>query len=220
MPRAVVSLIERGHAGSLPLDRLRRVCGALEVRLDVHPRWRGGDLDRLLNARHAAMAEATAASFARMPEWVARPEVSFSIYGERGVIDFVAWHARTRALLLVELKTELVDIGDLMSTADRRRRLGRPIVREFGWDPRAVGVWVVLPNLSTNLRRIREHATVLRAAFPANDRALRAWLRAPIGTIAALTVTSLPSASRARSQNARRVRQPRGRVGGPDRGAV
>ena len=210
MPRAAISLVERGHAGSLPLDRLRKLCAALGVGLDVHPRWRGGDLERLLNARHAAMAEAIAASFAHMPEWVIRPEVSFSIYGERGVIDFVAWHALTRSLLLIALKTELVDIGDLRSTTDRRRRLGRPIGRESGWDPRSVGVWVVLPNLSTNLRRIREHATVLRSAFPANDRALRAWLREPRGSIAALTVTTLPPASHARAQNVRRVRQSRG----------
>lgn len=35
------------------------------------------------------------------------PEVSFSIYGQRGVIDILAWHAATRSLLVIELKTEM-----------------------------------------------------------------------------------------------------------------
>ena len=157
VPRGAVSLIERGHADALVLATTRRVCAALDIRLDTVPRWRGGDLDRVLNARHAAMAEATAAAFERLPGWRLRPEVSFSIYGERGVIDFVAWHSVRRALLLIELKTELVDIGDLMATADRRRRLAPRIARDLGWDPLVVGVWVLLRETTTNARRVREH---------------------------------------------------------------
>ena len=52
-----------------------------------------------------------------MPAWVVRPEVSFSIYGERGVIDVLAWHPARRAILVIELKTELVDINELMGTS-------------------------------------------------------------------------------------------------------
>ena len=66
----------------------------------------------MLNSKHSAMAETMTRWFGRQPGWVVRPEVSFSIYGERGVIDFIAWHAVRRALLLIELKTELVDVGD------------------------------------------------------------------------------------------------------------
>lgn len=209
--RAAISRIEHGQAGSLPLDTLRRVCGALEMRLDVIPRWRGGDLDRLLNARHAAMAETMAASFARLPDWVLRPEISFSIYGERGVIDFAAWHPTSRSLLLIELKTELVDIGDLMSTTDRRRRLAGRIVSELGWHPARVGVWVAIEETATNARRIRRYSNVLRAAFPDGGRALAGWLRRPGSPIAALSLVS-PRAgclSDARSLSIRRVAAPR-----------
>ena len=42
------------------------------------------------------------------------PEVSFSIYGERGVIDILAWHPGRRALLIIELKTDIVDVNELV----------------------------------------------------------------------------------------------------------
>jgi hypothetical protein len=36
---------------------LRRIAEALEMRVDVTVRWRAGELDRLLNARHSALHE-------------------------------------------------------------------------------------------------------------------------------------------------------------------
>ncbi len=62
-----------------------------------------------------------------------RPEVSFAVYGERGVIDILAWHPGERALLVIELKTEIVDIQDLIGTVDRKRRLARVVARDRGW---------------------------------------------------------------------------------------
>ena len=50
--------------------------------------------------------------------------------GERGVIDILAWHAATRTLLVIELKTEIVDINELMGTVDRKRRLAATVARE------------------------------------------------------------------------------------------
>ena len=79
-----------------------------------------------------------------LPAWVLAPEVSYSIYGEHGVIDILAWHPDRRALLVIELKTDIVDVNDLAGSADRRRRLARKIVAEKGWDPVTVSVWVVV----------------------------------------------------------------------------
>ncbi|MEA2632936.1 MAG: hypothetical protein QOE66_3155, partial [Chloroflexota bacterium] len=71
----------------------------------------------------------------QLPGWILAPEVSFAIYGERRVIDILAWHPGRRALLLIELKTELVDMNELLGTLDRKRRLARRIAQERGWDP-------------------------------------------------------------------------------------
>jgi transcriptional regulator with XRE-family HTH domain len=50
---STVSRIERGHFGSVSLDAVRAVAKVLEIRVDLVARWKAGDLDRLLNARHS-----------------------------------------------------------------------------------------------------------------------------------------------------------------------
>jgi hypothetical protein len=149
-------------------------------------RWQGGDLGRLVNARHAAMHEAMARFFKEQPSWVAEPEVSFSIWGERGSIDVLAWHATARALLVIELKSELVDLNDLLSTLDRKLRLATRIAATRGWRPGVVGTWLVVANSRTNRRAVERHAAALRSKLPGDGRALRRWLAKPDYTIAAL----------------------------------
>src|SRR5437773_778873 len=89
---SAVSRAARGLFDRLSVDRLERIAHALDIQLSVVARWRGGELDRLVNSRHSAMHEALAGFLLGIPEWIARPEVSFSISGERGVIDLLAWH--------------------------------------------------------------------------------------------------------------------------------
>ena len=100
--RDVVSLLERGGAAHVRLGELRAVAAAVEVDVDLRTRWRGGDGERLLSARHSGLAE----SYTRLligAAWEPHPEASFSIWGERGVIDILAWHPPTRTLLVVEM---------------------------------------------------------------------------------------------------------------------
>jgi transcriptional regulator with XRE-family HTH domain len=55
--RWTVSRIERGRLDEITLPALRSVAAALDARLDLVLRWRGSDLDRLLNARHSQLHE-------------------------------------------------------------------------------------------------------------------------------------------------------------------
>src|SRR4051795_13346819 len=110
--RATVSRIERGHLGSLSVDTVRRVAGALDIRVDLIARWRSGDLDRLLNSRHSRFHELVARRFASLPGWTARPEVSFAHYADRGVIDILAFHAASAMVLVIELKTDIADVNE------------------------------------------------------------------------------------------------------------
>jgi transcriptional regulator with XRE-family HTH domain len=70
----IVSRIERGRIEQVSLPALLAVANALEIRLDVIARWRGGDLDRMLNAKHAALAEDVTAWLLQGPGWEVRPE--------------------------------------------------------------------------------------------------------------------------------------------------
>lgn len=213
--RETVSRLERGWFGRVPYDTFRSVATALGIRADVRLRWQGGDLDRVMNAAHAALHKALGRYLGGHTGWARRHEVSFSIYGERGVIDILAWHAGTRSLLIIELKTELVDPQDLVATMGRRIRLGARIVEQFGWAPLSVSAWVVVVDGSTNRRRCDQHAGLLRTTFPSDGRNMRRWLRAPSGTIYALSFWSSDGTGSA-STTTRQVRRVRARVSSVD----
>jgi transcriptional regulator with XRE-family HTH domain len=215
---SLVSRIERGQFGEIPLDRIRAVAGALGVQTQLTAWWRGGDLDLLLNRRHSLLHEAVARYIReRAPEWMLAPEVSFSIWGERGVIDILAWHPGRRALLIIELKTDVVDVNDLLGRVDRKRRLGREVAAQHGWDPETVSVWIIVADGRTNRRRVAAHSTMLRSAFPADGRAMPGWLRAPNRAIAGLTFWRVAERGSATGDHhpVRRVRRVgRGEAGG------
>ncbi len=187
VPRGVIALIEHGRLDEVGFGQIRAVARALDARFEGLVRWQGGDLDRLTNRGHAQMHEAMARWFAELDGWLAVPEVSFAHYAERGVIDVMAWHASARIVLVIELKTAIVDINDLMSTMDRRRRLAWKIADDLGWNPELVATWVVVAPDRTNSRALAEHATVLRAKFPGDGRSMRRWLARPSGEVAALS---------------------------------
>jgi transcriptional regulator with XRE-family HTH domain len=188
--RTSVGRVERGLGATLTLRTLETIAAVLEIKLDIDARWRGGDLRRLLNAGHSAMHERMARRLQPLSNWLVKAEVSFSIYGERGVIDILAFHPGTGAVLVIELKTALVDVQELLGTVDRYQRLAARIALERGWRPKSVSCWVVLRDTMTNRRRVAAHATVLRAAFPSGGREIAAWLREPRSTIQALSFTS------------------------------
>jgi transcriptional regulator with XRE-family HTH domain len=187
--RSVVSNIERGHLEHVAIGTLLNVARALEIQVSIGTRWRAGDLDRLISGRHSRLHEAVATWFANsLPEWVLAPEVSFSIFGERGIIDILAWHPGRRALLVIELKTDIADVNELIGTMDRRRRLAREIAQDRGWEPLTVSTWVLVAGGRTNRARVSAHKTLLRTAFPVDGRALYGWLRRPDDEVHALSL--------------------------------
>lgn len=182
-----VSLIERGHVERVSLPVLRRVAAVLEIRLELSVTLPHGELDRLMNAGHAALHEVVARYLGSLPGWVQAPEVSFAVYGERGVIDILAFHPATGALLVIELKTELVSLENLLTTMDIRSRHAASIARERGWLARSVSAWVVFADTATNRRRVATHRATLRTAFPADGRRMRGWLQNPDGPVRAIS---------------------------------
>ena len=191
--QVTVSRVERGHVDALSLRALRAVAATLDIRVDVFARWRAGDLDRLLNAGHSSLHESVARAFRELPGWVTAPEVSFAVFGERGVIDILAWHPGRRALLVIELKTDIADVNELLGTAGRKRRLAIEAAIGLGWrdlregPPPTVSLWVIVAPGRTNRRRIEAHEAMIRSALPADGRAMRGWLCDPDRAVAALS---------------------------------
>jgi transcriptional regulator with XRE-family HTH domain len=175
---STVSLVERGHWQTLSFETLERIAVSLDVRVDVSGRWRGGDGDRLLSRAHSHLAEQVAGRL-RESGWAVAPEVSFSIYGERGVIDQLAWHPGRSHLAVLELKTEFVDVNELLGTFDRKIRLARAIAARRGWRAAAVSGWLIVLETRTNRRHAAQHRELLRSRFPSDGRALTGFLADP-----------------------------------------
>lgn len=199
LSRASVWRVEHGRLEEMTVANVRRVCSALDINLEWRAHGRGGDLGRAVSERHSALHESVARDLSKTAQgWEQAHEVSFNVWGERGVIDLLLWHPEHRALLIVELKTELVDIGDLLATMDRRQRLADDIVVGRAWRPAVVSSWVLVARSRTNERRVMEHQTVLRGTFPGDAATVRRWLVKPEGSVRAIslwrTVPGTPTA--------------------------
>ena len=88
---------------------------------------------------------------------------------------------------MIELKTEITDVQEMLGTLDRKRRLAPKVARARGWDAAVVATWLIVAAGRTNRRHFEAHRTMLRNALPADGRAMAAWLGAPRGPIAALS---------------------------------
>lgn len=201
----VVSRAELGRVGQLTVDSLGRIAAALGADLVITVRWRGAELDRLIDEWHASLVGEVLKLLAEHG-WDVRAEVSYSIWGERGSIDILAWHAPTRTLLVVEIKTELASLEETIRKLDAKVRLGPKVADErFGWQPLRIAHLLVLPAGSTPRRQVTRHAAVLDRVFPARGAAVRSWIAAPTGPIGGLLF--VPVTHQVRSRNSRVTRK-------------
>jgi len=190
--RSTWSRIEGGQLDRLTFSTVRRCLAALEMRLELLPRWRGAELERLLDEGHAALQ----AGWKERLEawgWQVRVEVSFNRYGERGRIDLFAWHPSLRILLVVEIKTEIADAQALLGAMDTKTRLAPFVARELGWQAPAFVVPVlVVADESTNRRRV-DRIQPLLTHLTRRGKAGISWLRRPHASPGGLLIFSILS---------------------------
>jgi len=140
-------------------------------------------------------------------DWEVATEVSFSIRGERGSIDILAFHPATGTLLVMEVKSVLPDMQAMLVTIDRKGRRAHEIARERGWRATSVTRLLVLPDDRTARRRVEDHAATFRTALPARTVDVQRWIRDPKGT--SHGVLFLPNAPQTSTRH--RVSTPRAR---------
>jgi transcriptional regulator with XRE-family HTH domain len=177
--RRAVSLLETGRAHALRVREVDAIVGSLAGRLDLRLLWNGPELDRLLDEAHAALGASVKRRLERWG-WLVHVEVSYSRYGERGRIDLLAFHPATRVLLVVELKSELVDVQSLLGSLDVKVRLAPAIVERFGWTPRIVLPTIVFLEDRTTRNRLTR-VDPLFARFDVRGRQALSWIRRPTG---------------------------------------
>lgn len=180
--QSTVSRLELGDIEHITVGVVRAVLGVLDARLDLDASWRGAGRDRLLDEGHARLCGLVARELTRLG-WQVWPEVTFSHFGERGSIDILAWHAASRILSVIEVKTEIGSIEDLSRRLDAKVRLAKGIASErFSLQPVTVARFVVLPDERSCRRLVERHAALMDASFPARTVEVRRWLRDPHGS--------------------------------------
>ena len=206
--QSTVSRIERGWFEDLSLRTIRRVFGAVEARVSLAPRWRGAELERVLDEEHAAVVAALVRNLRRLG-WESLVEVTYSHYGDRGSIDVLGLLPAARAVAVIEVKTDVASTEELGRKLDEKARLTPMIVRErASWSPSLVGRIVVMPD-TMRLRRLLDRHEVLAHMFPSDGRSVRRWLREPKGSLSGIWFLSEMRARTTRAEAARSSVRPR-----------
>jgi hypothetical protein len=166
--------------------------------------WNGPELDRLLDAAHAALCSAIKRRLEHWG-WIVRVEVSYNRYGERGRIDLLAFHPATGLLLVIEVKSAFVDVQSLLGSVDAKARLARHVAAEFGWQVRGV-----LPGIAfledRTIRTRLQRVDTLFDRFDLQGRKAITWLRRPQGRPSGLLwFTALPPGQAVARTNGQRV---------------
>lgn len=178
LSRSMIARIEGGRSAAIPVRAFEKVAAALGARSELRLDWNGEALDRLLDRGHAALVDSAGLAL-RANGWEVAAEVTFGIRGERGSVDLLAWHAGSRIVLVIEVKSIVPDIQAMLASLDRKARLGIEIARSRGWSPLAVGRLLVIGESRTSRRRVDAFAATFAAEYPHRAAALRRWLAAP-----------------------------------------
>lgn len=175
---SAIGRIELGQIDRMAWGDLEAVTEALDGRLGLDFWWRGGDLDRVLDAAHAAIVDILVGVY-RGAGWEVVVEATFSEFGERGSIDVLAWHPAFGLVAVNEVKATITDAGRTVMGVDRKGRLAPIVARKLGWTCLGVSRFLVVAEGATARRRVAEHATTFRTAFPLGSRDSRAWIHRP-----------------------------------------
>ena len=185
--RHVPRLIEDGRASELRLHDIRDHFTRLGATIRVSAWYEGALLDRLIDSEHADVVEA-AVREVRARGWPrVDTEVSFNKWGERGSIDFLGANEARGAVLIGEAKSAWGSVEETLRRLDVKVRLTPAVAADrYGWKPKSLGAVLVLPETGSSRRVAQRYAATMLATFPARNRDIQSWLRAPAGPLSGL----------------------------------
>jgi len=172
VPQAEVCRIERGRARDLRITVLDRLFVALGVRYWLQteaPRLNRPQSD-LVHARCSAHVTRRLMSSG----WLVEREVEIGNDRFRGWIDILAFHPASGILLMIEVKTEIHDIGEIERTMNWYQREAARAARRFGWQATSVASALLVLDSQANDERILASSSVFATAFPGRALALHA----------------------------------------------
>lgn len=188
--QSVYSRAGRGELTGMTIGTLDRIAASIGATLVVDVRYQGGLGDRLVDAAHAALVEVVVAVL-RGSGWQVDLEFTFNLFGDRGSVDVLAWHAQHRTLLIVEVKSRFTDLQAMLLSLARKLRVVPGAARtERGWDAVNVARVVVTYGTAENRAVVARHASMFEASLPARATEIRSWLRDPNGPLSGVWLMS------------------------------
>ena len=183
--QSMVSLIENAQRPDLTFATADALFAAMGGRLSIAvdaPYL--GDRRRQREPAHARL-EAYVAGRLRDAGWEIRTEVEVGGDRSRGWIDVIAWHAPSRVLLVIELKTEIHDLGQIERSLGWYERESRGVALRERWRPSRVVGCLLLLATDANDARVAANGPSIASGFPLRSRHLRAVVDGAAGDIPA-----------------------------------
>ena len=172
LAQSTICRIERATLADLTVDTAAVVLDVLGVRatLDLQSPLIA-DGRRQKDPGHARCVAYVVRRLRRLG-WVTATEVEIVTGSGRGWIDVLAYRERDGLLLVIEVKTELVDVGSVLRQVSWYERAAWDAARREGWLPRqAIGAVLVLATQRT-FEKVAENRELLRQSFPLSARGL------------------------------------------------
>lgn len=135
--QAWLSRAERGLVPDMSAARAERILAVMGARLIMEveaPHL--ADRRRQREPAHSQTSGPVAMRL-RKCGWLAETEVEIGDGRRRGWIRVLAWHPLTGLLLVIEVKTDIHDLGAIQRTLASYERGAWTAARRFGWRPRA-----------------------------------------------------------------------------------
>ena len=170
--QSTISRIEAAKLDDVPLGTVAVLLEAMGGRLRVEAEAPFlGDRGLQIDPAHARMSGYVTRRLERCG-WRVATEVEVGGNRSRGWIDVLAFSPATRNVLVIELKTDLHNLGAIDRTLGWYEREAWFAARRLGWRPSAVVGSLLLLMTDENDATIRFNRAALRHAFPARSPTL------------------------------------------------
>jgi hypothetical protein len=175
----MVSRLESGQLRDVTLGTLSQLLDTLGVRAEI--RATAPFLVDPPGQRDAAHARCSASIRRRLETmgWIVAQEVEVIAPSARGWIDVLAYRPGTRDLLLIEVKTEIRDVGMIQRSMAWYEREAFAAARRLGWRPMRLASAVVLLESEANDVAVKAYRDLLRQWLPTRAATLTMWLADP-----------------------------------------
>lgn len=167
-----ISLIEHAQHADVRMSVIDRLFSIMGLRY-----WLRIDVGVAGSARQTDLAHARCVIHAerrlKAAGWLVEREVEIGGDRSRGWIDLLAFDPTSGSLLVIEVKTEVRDVGAVERTMNWYRREAWAAARRFGWRPRLVGSALLILQTAANDRLISANRDVFASSLPIRAETLR-----------------------------------------------